>query len=152
MQDLRYGARQLRTNPGFTAVAVLSLALGIGANSAIFQLVDAVRLRTLPVSSPEQLVTIDFPKGSQRSGWFSTRSASLTSVQWEQIQSHAEPFSGTLAWSAIRFNLVQCAAKPAMPKASTSAATTSAYSASTRWPAAPSPLTTIAPAAARPAP
>src|SRR5438876_12297241 len=72
-QDLRYGARQLRLNPGFTAVAVLSLALGVGANTAIFQLVDAVRLRTLPVSKPQELVTIDFSKGSMRSGWFSTR-------------------------------------------------------------------------------
>jgi putative ABC transport system permease protein len=107
VQDLRYGARQLRTNPGFTAVAVLSLALGVGANSAIFQLVDAVRLRTLPVQNPQELVTIDFAKGSQRSGWFSTRSARLTSVQWDQIQSHAEPFQGTLAWSATRFNLAQ---------------------------------------------
>ena len=105
-QDLRYGARQLRSNPGFTAVAVLSLALGVGANSAIFQLVDAVRLRTLPVANPQELVTIDFPRGSMRSGWFSTRSARLTSVQWEQIQSHAEPFSGVFAWSAVRFNLV----------------------------------------------
>jgi len=107
MQDLRFGARQLRTNPGFTAVAVLSLALGIGANSAIFQLVNAVRLRTLPVRDPQELVTIDFAKGSTRSGWFSTRSARLTNVQWEQIQAHAEPFSGLLAWSAARFNLVQ---------------------------------------------
>jgi putative ABC transport system permease protein len=104
-QDLRYGARQLRSNPGFTAVAVLSLALGVGANSAIFQLVDAVRLRTLPVAKPQELVTIDFAKGSMRSGWFSTRSARLTSAQWEQVQSHAEPFAGVFAWSANRFNL-----------------------------------------------
>ena len=48
-QDLRYGARILRLNPGFAAVAILSLALGVGANSAIFQLLDAVRLRLLPV-------------------------------------------------------------------------------------------------------
>src|ERR1022692_3889579 len=54
-QDMRFGARQLRLNPGFTAVAVLSLALGIGANTAIFQLVNAVRLRALPVERPEEL-------------------------------------------------------------------------------------------------
>ena len=75
MQDLRYAARQLRANPGFASVAVLSLALGVGANSAIFQLVDAVRLRTLPVANPQELVTIDFAKSSSRSGNWSTRSA-----------------------------------------------------------------------------
>src|SRR5580765_2030027 len=105
IQDVRYGARQLRANPGFTAVAVLSLALGVGANSAIFQLVDAVRLRTLPVSNPQELVTIDLPKGSQRSGWFSTRSARLTSFQWDRIHTLNDAFAGTLAWSADRFNL-----------------------------------------------
>lgn len=60
VQDLRYGARQLMRSPGFAAVAVLSLALGIGANTAIFQLVDAVRLRTLPVKDPQDLVYINF--------------------------------------------------------------------------------------------
>src|SRR5450759_5707595 len=104
-QDLRYAARQLRANPGFTAVAVLSLALGVGANSAIFQLVDAVRLRTLPVANPRELVTIDFAKGSSRSGNWSTRSARLTSVLWDQVHSLTEPFAATIAWSAARFNL-----------------------------------------------
>src|SRR2546428_7980652 len=55
-RDLRYGARLLRLNPSFAIVAILSLALGVGANTAIFQLLDAVRLRTLPVKDPQQLV------------------------------------------------------------------------------------------------
>ena len=84
---------------------MLSLALGVGANSAIFQLVDAVRLRTLPVVNPQELVTIDFAKGSSRSGNWSTRSARFTSVLWEQLHGLTEPFTGTIAWSAARFNL-----------------------------------------------
>jgi hypothetical protein len=54
-------------------LGVVSLALGIGANTAIFQLIDAVRLRPLPVENPQQLAYMDFAKGSMRSGWFSTR-------------------------------------------------------------------------------
>src|SRR6266508_2795166 len=57
-QDLRYCIRQLRLSPGFTLVAVASLALGIGANTAIFQLLDSVRLRSMPVPNPQELVEV----------------------------------------------------------------------------------------------
>src|SRR5437016_12544543 len=83
MQDIRYGVRQLRQSPGFALVAVLSLALGIGANTAIFELVNAIRLKMLPVHNPRELVAIDFERDSLRAGCLSTRSARLMYGEWE---------------------------------------------------------------------
>jgi putative ABC transport system permease protein len=103
--DLRFGLRQLSLNPMFTAVAVLSLALGIGANTAIFQLIDAIRLRALPVANPQELGYLDYADGSKRSGWWSTRSANFTSANWDSIGRNQQAFSDVIAWSAKQFNL-----------------------------------------------
>ncbi len=89
----------------FTAVAVLSLALGIGANTAIFQLIDAIRLRALPVANPQELGYLDYADGSKRSGWWSTRSATFTSANWDSIGRNQQAFSDVIAWSAKQFNL-----------------------------------------------
>ncbi len=103
--DLRYGARQLRLNPGFATVAVLSLALGIGANSAIFQLINALRLRSLPVNEPGRLAVIDAPENFFSSGWFEGRNRRFTFPIFEQMTLHSEPFSGLMAFATQQFNL-----------------------------------------------
>src|ERR1700719_4601295 len=107
-QDLRYGLRLLRLNPGFTAIVVLSLALGTGANTAIFQLIDSLRLRTLPVAHPEQLANVRILDRSWGSGRVHGRYADITNAQWEQIRDHQRVFSGMFAWATEGgFNLAR---------------------------------------------
>lgn len=104
-QDVRYACRTLLRTPGFTAVAAVSLALGIGANTAIFQLLDAVGFRSLPVERPGELVEVQIAHPRSRIGGFRGRRPELTYPQWHQIQTHQDAFSGLLAWNTTTFNL-----------------------------------------------
>jgi len=104
-QDLRFGARLLRLNPGFALAAILSLALGIGANSAIFQLLDSVRLRTLPVRNSQELANVYIDQRGGATGNFSSRYSDITNPIWEQIRDHQEGFSAIAAWSPTSFNI-----------------------------------------------
>ncbi|MCW5966353.1 MAG: ABC transporter permease [Bryobacterales bacterium] len=103
--DIQYGVRQLRLNPGFASIAILSLALGIGANTAMFQLINAIRMKTLPVENPEELALIVYAENSSRGGWWSSRSAEFTSLQVATIREQQQAFESLGVWSAGRFDL-----------------------------------------------
>jgi putative ABC transport system permease protein len=106
--DLRFGARLLFKNPGFAMVAILSLALGIGANTAIFQLLDAVRLRTLPVKAPNELATVGIVDSPHCCvGNHYSNHAQLTGGLWNLVREQQQGFAKIAAWAPTRHTLGQ---------------------------------------------
>jgi putative ABC transport system permease protein len=97
-QDLRYGFRTLAKNPGFTAIAVLTLALGLGVNTAIFSLTDQILLRRLPVERPEELVVLRSPGPSTGHTWSDgDGAASFSYPLYKMLRDKNNVFSGLLA-------------------------------------------------------
>jgi putative ABC transport system permease protein len=103
LADIRYALRMLHKNPGFTAVAVLTLALGIGANTAIFSLIDSVMLRMLPVEKPEELLQLEMRQPGQPG----EGDTIFTNPMWEQVRDQQDVFSGAFAWGNQGFDLSQ---------------------------------------------
>jgi putative ABC transport system permease protein len=105
LQDLRYSVRTLAKAPGFALVSVLTLALGIGANAAIFQLIDAVRLRTLPVNDPNTLAIIHVNRHHWGQGDFNGSYSEVTFPLWQQIRQRQQVFSSVAVWGSQSLNL-----------------------------------------------
>jgi MacB-like periplasmic core domain len=98
LKDLRYAARQFSRNPVFTLVAVASLAIGIGANTAIFSVLNAVMLKSLPVRDPQGLVMLTDPNTSGVSSGLDTGDRNmLTYSEFTQIRDHATTLEGMCA-------------------------------------------------------
>ena len=96
-QDIRYGVRMLRKSPGFTTVAVITLALGIGANTAIFTVVNALLLKMLPVSHPEQLVVVGDPSIPNNRSNGTPRTDIFSYPLYKELRDHNSAFTGLCA-------------------------------------------------------
>ena len=114
LQDLRLALRSLRKSPGFALTAILTLALGIGVNAAIFQLIDAVRLRSLPVVDPRALVGVQIKGGNYTVGIRRTPAA-LSLALFEQIRKQQQGLSSVFAWFNHDFRLGQGAQQRRAP-------------------------------------
>ncbi len=100
-RDLRFAFRQMRQTPIVSGVALLSLALGIGANVAIFSLVNALILKALPIHEPERLVQLQLNNNTNPRN----HTTSFTNPQWEYLRDHQDIFTGVTAVGNTRFNL-----------------------------------------------
>jgi putative ABC transport system permease protein len=101
--DVRLALRTVSRSPGFTATIALTLALGIGANAAIFGVINSLLLRPLPVADPSRLVTISsdsaIARGQAGIPW--------SVAMWQELQPHASLFDGAFAWTPARFDLAE---------------------------------------------
>ena len=104
MQDLRLAVRSMTRSPGFAITVVLTLALGVGANAAIFQLINAVQLRTLPIAKPQQLAEVRIAN-KERFGVNPNRYGQLTRPIWDEIRVRQQAFSGIFAWAPASFGV-----------------------------------------------
>jgi predicted permease len=96
--DVRGALRVFLKSPGFSLVVVATLALGIGANTAIFELLDAVRLRTLPITAPGELAELRIAGGNHGFGITANMFGNFTIPMWQEVKEHHDPFSGIFAW------------------------------------------------------
>ncbi|HET9831762.1 MAG TPA: ABC transporter permease [Vicinamibacterales bacterium] len=103
--DLRFGVRLLRKNPSFAVVSVLTLALGTGANAAIFELMNALQFRSLPVSSPNELVSLRIDQHGKGRVGMGLPGGLFTVPLFREIAARQQAFSSLVAWTIDRWNL-----------------------------------------------
>ncbi|HZU22399.1 MAG TPA: ABC transporter permease, partial [Terriglobales bacterium] len=104
LQEIRFALRLLARNPGFTAIAALSLALGIGANSAIFSLADALLLRPLPIEDPSRVAVVDLEASGGMLG-----GESLSYPDYQDFRQKTQSFSGLIGWQFKRLSFARTA-------------------------------------------